>query len=202
MIVGDEFRLRQFERTRLIIHVPAVRQDIHHPGDEHVVRAERDDLLHLALDGEGRLLDEHAMDDLRRCGGELHLLELIEIPARTHTAPVGRIGERLVGEVDDELPVAFDDLVGVPGRANGDVAHGRVRAYRARPTSRKEVVFLLVLAAGNQCGRHRVNHRSWFEPFFHVRLSLNHSTQRILREGIKFNTHANDAHGRFSEERP
>ena len=51
--------------------------------------------------------------------------------------------------------------------ADGDIAHGRVGANRARPADSNDIVVFLAVAASDHHGGQRINQRSGFERNFH-----------------------------------
>ena len=103
---------------------------------------------------------------------QVHLLELVVVAARAHTAPIRCRGQFLRRQVDDELLVFHDEVVRMAFLADGDVAHGRVGADGARPANGDDIVVFLAVAAGDHHGGQGVNHRSGFEGDFHFSYQL------------------------------
>lgn len=107
--------------------------DVEDIGEEHVMRAERDDLGDAAFQREGRLCDHGAGDLFRWLGGEGAFFEFVDLGARVDAAIVDGADHVGGGEVDDELAAFFDQLVGVALGADGDVGFGRDGVGDARP---------------------------------------------------------------------
>ena len=105
-------------------------------------------------------------------GMQVHLLKLVVVAARAHTAPVSGSGQVLRRQVDDELLVFHDEFVRVAFLADGDVAHGRVGANRARPSDGDDIVVFLAVAASDHHGGQRIYQRSGFEGDFHFSYQL------------------------------
>ena len=97
----------------------------------------------------------------------MHLLELVVVAARTHTAPVRGGGQFLRRQVDDELFVFHDKVIRMAFLADGDVAHGRVGANRPRPADGDDIVVFLAVATGDHHGGQGINQGSRFEGDFH-----------------------------------
>ena len=89
------------------------------------------------------------------------------VAAGTYAAPVRSACQLFGGEVDDEFTRAADDVVGVPLRADRDVAHRGIGADRTGPGDGQQVIFVGGGAATDQYGRQRVDQRSRFPVFFH-----------------------------------
>jgi hypothetical protein len=141
--------------------------DVHHIGNEHVVRAEGHDFLHAAFDAEGRLFDDGGLNDGRFARGEVHLLKLVVVAAGAHAAPVGGTCQRFGGEVDDKLHGFLYDAVGVAFGTYADIAHGRVAANGAHPSGGHHIVVFGLAAATDQHGRQRIYHGSGFPVLLH-----------------------------------
>ena len=56
--------------------------------------------------------------------------------------------------------------------ADGNVAHGRVRANRARPANGDDIIVFLAVAAGDHHGGQGVNQGAGFEGDFHIVIFL------------------------------
>lgn len=165
--VDERVAVGEFELAGLGVYVLVVGNDVDHLGDVHLMRAERHNLLHAALDAERGLLDGGGRDYGCLAGGEAHLLELVVVPARTYAAPVGGSRRGGIGEVDDKLHVALDDIGRVALGAYGDVAHRWVGTDGTGPRYGNDVVLLLRGAARYHDGRKRVDHRAGLPVDFH-----------------------------------
>lgn len=64
-----------------------------------------------------------SLDDGRRNRSKSRFPKFVVVAARTYAAPVRSACQLFGGEVDDEFTRAADDVVGVPLRADRDVAH-------------------------------------------------------------------------------
>ena len=165
--IDDRLGPFEAEAARRGIQVGIVRLDMHHLGEEHVVRTQRQDLPHAALDMHRGLSDDRRLHLLGRQGREAHLAELVAVAARTHTAPVDGPRQPPRREVDDKFARAADDPVRMALGADRDVAHRRCRADGARPGHGQHVVLFGRGATAHQHRRQRVEHRSGFPALFH-----------------------------------
>ena len=130
------------------IHVLLVGLDVNHVGYEHIVRAEADYLLYLALYAQGRLFDVRGAYNLALAKRQPHLPELVVVLARAYSAPVGSPCHVLGCEVYNELHVLFDDGVGMPFGAYRYIAHCRVGTYSSSPSNGYGVVLVGSASAG------------------------------------------------------
>ena len=126
----------------LLIYVFIVGNDVDHFGYIHLVRAARNDLLDTAFDTQWRLFDNGGCYDGGFAGSESHLFELVVVASRAYTTPVCGEGGGGVGEIDDKLHVALDDVGRVAFWTYGDVTHGRIGANSARPCNSDDVILL------------------------------------------------------------
>jgi len=102
-------------------------------GDEHIVRAQRDDVGHAALQRKRALGDGGAGDLASLLACQAALGEFIHLGARIHAAIVGGADEVGRGEVEGEFTALLDDLIGMALWANGNVGLGRVGVENTRP---------------------------------------------------------------------
>ena len=70
----------------------------------------------------------------------MHFLEFVVVLSGAYATPVRGPCHVFRGEVDDELHIPLDDVVGVAFGAYGDITHGRVRANRPRPCDSQNVI--------------------------------------------------------------
>ena len=163
VFVDQQTRPLEVEFAAFGIHVFLVGQHVHDVGDERVVRTQGQTLAHLAFQGEGRLRQHGSLYRNPGKGFQLAFLELIEVPARFHAAPVGGLGQGGGGEVDAEFAVFLYQSVGMAFGTHGNVAHGRFGAEDARPCHGNEVVVFPARAAPHQYGGQRIEHRAGLE---------------------------------------
>ena len=100
---------------------------------------------------------------------ELHLLELVQVAAAFHPAPVDRPRHGRRGQVDGELAALAEHAIGKAGRADGDGAHRRIGANDAGPGHGEDVLRAAVFPAADQHRRNGVQHGPGFpQQFFRV----------------------------------
>ena len=116
--VGVRHQTRLFN-VQLALLVDEVLCDIHggYLRDEHIMRALRQDLSHLALDGDGSLSDLRRGDRVAFLRVELHLAELILVLSGLYAAVVKGAHKRGRHHVDDELAAFLDDIIGISLRS-------------------------------------------------------------------------------------
>jgi len=102
-------------------------------GDEHIVRAQWDNIGDSALQRERALGDGGASDLASLLACQAALGKFIHLGARVHAAIVGGADEVGGGEIEGELPALLDDLIGMALWANGNVGLGRVGVENSRP---------------------------------------------------------------------
>ena len=170
--IYQRVRFRQFELAGFGIQVPVVCTDVYHIGDKHIMRTERNNFLHATFDAEGSLFDQRCADYGSASRSEFHLFEFTIIPSRTYSAPVGRERHVFSCQIDDELHILLDDVVGVSFRSYGYIAHGRVCTNRTRPCYCYNIIFTFIFSATHQYGRQRIDHRSRFPVLFQFNKKL------------------------------
>jgi len=167
--VGDGVGVVELESACAFVDEGFLGIDSHHVGYEHVVAPQRADFGNAAFDVQGTLGDEGRLDLLCGLGCKVEVVELVVVASAAHATPVGGLGERLGGEVDDELARATDEVVGVALTPEGDVAHRRVAADGAGPCHGDNVVVVGAVATRNHDRRERIKECAGLEGDFHDR---------------------------------
>ena len=165
--IGHQPRSFQIETPRGGINVAVIDQHVDDLRQKHVVRPERQDLPHAALDDDGRLLQRRSRHDRAAQGRESRLAEFVVVTTRTDAAPVDGTRHGSRGEVDRELARARDQRMGVAFGTHRDVTHRRCGADRPRPRHGQQVPVVGRIAAPHQHGRQRIDHRAGFPTLFH-----------------------------------
>lgn len=151
--VGERRKLCPIDaESSVFIEEFIVEADSHDVGHEHIVRAERDHVRNLAVDGHGCLRDGRAGEALdvgRDLGGESHHLEFVHLSTRSHAAEVSGFCEAFARQIDDKFTAFFDECVGVTLGAHGDIGLGRMGAENARPPDGDDVRFAVCPHAGD-----------------------------------------------------
>ena len=83
---------------------------------------------------------------------QAHLAELVVVPARTHSTPIGCAGQRGGCKVNDKLARALDYVVRMTLRTHRDITHRRVGTHRTCPRHGEDVLHVAI-AATHQYGR-------------------------------------------------
>ena len=172
MRVYHEVGTLHVESLCLGINILVVGKDIYHIGNKHVVRSERNNLSHLALYTQWRLLDIRRAHLDTGTGCQPGLFPLVVVFARTHSTPVGGASRRGIGEIDDKLHVALDDVGRMALGTYRDVAHGRVGADGARPRDGDDIILILRSAATYHYGGEGVYHCTGFPVLLHDRVEF------------------------------
>ena len=126
----------------------------HNVGEEHVMRAEGNDLTHAALQRERTVRENGTVDLGGVLGGKVTSLKLIHLLARMHAAPVSSADKILGGEVDGEHAALLDDVVGVSGGAHRNIGFWGNGVDDSRPRN-GEKVSLVSVRAGHDRRRNR-----------------------------------------------
>jgi len=93
------------------IEITLIRVDAKDLGHEHIMGSQGFDLCDPAFNIDRTFFDEGRRNVLCFLRCELELLELVHLPAGTHSAEVCGIDQAFGGQINDEFLGPFDDLI-------------------------------------------------------------------------------------------
>ena len=133
-------------------------------GNEHIVRALRNDLAELAFEGQRRLGDRGRGDLEALFCRKTAFFELIDLSARQHTAGIGGADEIHGSQIDTKFARFLDNFIGMARRAHRNIERGRVGRNNSTPRDRDRVRFFALAGTGYYYSRQRSEKSSAF-PF-------------------------------------
>ena len=108
-------------------------------GNEHIVRALRNDLAELAFEGQRRLGDRGRGDLEALFCRKTAFFELIDLSARQHTAGIGGANEVHGSQIDTKFASLLDNFIGMARRTHRNIERGRVGRDNSTPRDRDRV---------------------------------------------------------------
>ena len=133
-------------------------------GDEHIVRALRNDLAELAFERQRRLCDRGRGDLEAFFGRQFAFFELIDLSSRQHTAGIGSADEVHGHQIDAEFARFLDDLIRMARGSHRDIERGRMCRDDAAPSDGDRVRLFALTGGGDYDSRQRREESAAF-PF-------------------------------------